>query len=117
MARQPPASVDLPRLLQLLQAGDLDRAIDAGLMACDPALAGDAQTGADIAAAQRRLAQAWAARERYRARAARLAQRATEREARRAAAAAPVPGRPSALPPAAAQALARAKARAATRKP
>jgi hypothetical protein len=53
---------------------------------------------------------AWAARERYRARAVRLARREAERDARRTPA--PAPDVKPALPAAAAAILARAKARA-----
>jgi hypothetical protein len=100
-----------------LMAGDLDAAIDTGLMAFQPcACAGDA--GAVVLQAQQRLRTAWDARERYRQRQARLARRAAEREARRlkvsdvadnAQAARP------ALPTGAAAILARAKAKAAER--
>ena len=62
--------------------------------------------------AQRKLLIAWAARDRYRGRKARLAKRAAERDARRAA---PAVEKKSALPPAAAAILARAKAKAAER--
>ncbi|HEY5970873.1 MAG TPA: hypothetical protein VIT22_02690 [Pseudoxanthomonas sp.] len=99
-------------LLRQLRDDDVDAAIEAGLMqyvpcpACDPALT------AQLIEAQQRLSKAWAARERYRARNARLAHRAAEREAKRASAA---PERKSALPPAAATILARAKAKAAER--
>lgn len=99
-------------LLALLRDDDLDGAIEAGLMAFDgfDALAQD--ECAVIASAQQRLRDAWAARDRYRAREARLARRVAERQAKRA----PPPddsGKPPALPPAAAAALARAKAKAA----
>jgi len=98
-------------------AGDLDAAIEAGLMAFQPcACAGNA--GTTVVQAQQRLRTAWAARERFRQRQARLACRAAEREARRlkvgdvadnAQAARP------ALPTGAAAILARAKAKAAER--
>lgn len=119
-----PASPSPAAPLQLLRwvlDDDLDAAIDGGLMdyagddaddRLDPA---HPQLRAQLLAAQRRLREAWAARDRYRARSARLARRAAVREARRAppavAAAAP------ALPPAAAAILARAKAKAAARGP
>lgn len=126
MTRTPDASADQAsrrqRLLELLQAAAIDDAIDDGLMeyACDPAEPRDAP----LAAMQAQLRDAWAARERYRARAARLARIERERQARRLgrtpavaasaadpATAAPPPPSP-ALPPAVAAALARAKARA-----
>ncbi|WMJ68543.1 hypothetical protein [Stenotrophomonas sp. 24(2023)] len=105
-------------LLARVQADDLDGALQAGLMeyrASDdarPALS-SAQVQC-LLQAQLQLQRAWQARERYRARAVRLARREAERDARRA----PAPvrgGPPAALPPAAAAILARAKARAAGR--
>lgn len=100
------------RLLVLLRDDDLDATIEAGLMAFDgfDALAPDER--ATIASAQQCLRDAWAARDRFRAREARLARRAAERQAKRA----PLrddSGKPPPLPPAAAAALARAKAKAA----
>lgn len=100
------------RLLHFLQEDDVDAAIEAGLMRylpcpdCDPALA------TKLIDAQQALSRAWAARDRYLARNARLARRTAEREARRAPV---IAERKSALPPAAAAILARAKARAAER--
>lgn len=139
MTRTPHASAsdDTLRasLLALLRAGDLDAALEAGLMAYPVSATAD---DAPIRAAQERLRTAWDARERHRARDARLARQAAERAARRAAArpdgapsTAATPalaanaaageragspgGTPAApaLPPAAAAALARARARAA----
>lgn len=101
------------RLVALLREGDIDAAIEAGLMAfvddgrCDL----DAATRELLADAQRRLRIAWGARERHRARAARLARRQAERDARRAKPPAQVAAKP-ALPAAAAAALARARTRA-----
>uniref|UniRef100_UPI003EC13B29 hypothetical protein n=1 Tax=Xanthomonas cucurbitae TaxID=56453 RepID=UPI003EC13B29 len=78
------------QLFDCVQADDLDRALTLGLMeyrpeppddACDPAAM---QRVAAVLAAQQRLRDAWAARERYRARAVRLQRRAAERDARRA---------------------------------
>jgi hypothetical protein len=100
------------RLLQLLQEDDVDAAIEAGFIhyvpcpACDPALA------AELIETQQKLSMAWAARDRYLARNARLARRAAERDARLGPA---IPEKKSPLPPAAAAILARAKARAAER--
>jgi len=103
-------------LLHLVQCGDLDAAIDAGLMAwsvhTDDGL--DEAERALLAAARERLQTAWAARERFRARQARLQRRERERLERRAAstpAQAASPAAP-ALPAAAAAILARARARA-----
>jgi hypothetical protein len=106
-----PASIDGGRLCALLRAYELDAALDAGLMDFidDPVL--DPADRALILAAQRQLRAAWDARERYRARQARLARRDAARPARRNATAA-LPASQPALPPAAAAALARAKARA-----
>ena len=95
---------------------DLDSAIESGLLGtihCDTC-APDCQAGLRAARSQR--LNALAARERHRARAARLQSRAQERAARRSPA--PTTARPEARPPlpsAAAAALARAKAKAAER--
>ncbi|MFC3656953.1 hypothetical protein FZ025_01120 [Xanthomonas hyacinthi] len=110
------------QLLRWVLDDDLDAAIDGGLMnyvgATDDDLLDPAhpQLRARLLAAQRRLREAWDARERYRARSARLARRAAAREARRAPPAAAAVAVP-ALPPAAAAILARAKAKAAARGP
>lgn len=103
------------RLEALLRGDDVDAAIEAGLMdfiPCPECTGRDADAHASIAAAQQRLRDAWAARDRHRARSARLQRRAAERAARRAVPATSDPKKP-ALPPAAAAALARAKAKAA----
>jgi len=110
------------RLLALLDAGDVDAALQAGLMEY---AAGDGAEDDVLRSAQEQLRIAWAARERHRARAGRLERQAGERAARRAAASAGTTGTPAAgsgratantpaagLPPAAAAALARARARA-----
>lgn len=116
MARSPDPAV----LLQLVLADDLDAAVQAGLMEY---AAGDADGGRvpghpdlpqRLLQAQHQLRRAWAARERYRARAVRLARRDAERDARRAPP--PAPDQKPALPSAAAAILARAKARAAAPK-
>ncbi|MCC4605324.1 hypothetical protein HG421_06295 [Xanthomonas campestris pv. badrii] len=107
------------QLFDCVQADDLDRALALGLMDYQPTSQQDGAdaTPADVVAAllaaQQRLRTAWAARERYRARAARLQRRAAEREARRAPAPAPSQAAAPALPPLAAAILARAKAKAA----
>ena len=100
------------RIAEYLQADDVDAAIDAGLMDFAPCLGCDGVLTTQLIDAQRKLLIAWAARDRYRARNARLAKRAAERDARRAA---PAAEKKSALPPAAAAILARAKAKAAER--
>ena len=99
-------AADGAQLAAWLRADEIDRALDAGLMDFpgDPAL--DPASLQLIEATRRRLRETWQARERYRAREARLARRRAEREARR-----PAPALPTGLPPAAAAALARAKAR------
>ena len=107
-----------------LRIDDIDTAIAAGLLDATAACPGcSADCTAMIEAARSERLAALAARERYRAREARLQRRAQERAARRATPmAAPdtstgsAAAKPS-LPPAAAAALARAKARAAVRKP
>ena len=63
-----------------LVAGDVDGAIDAGLMAFQPCACADDRV-AVVVRAQERLRTAWAARERYRQREARLVRRAAERDA------------------------------------
>ena len=112
----------LRAMADALALGDLDRAMALGLLDARPE---DDAGGCDacgaranilIAARDERL-RALAARERYRARQARIAARAAARARRREAA---VPLRTVAapsLPPAAAAALARAKARVAAKRP
>ena len=99
-------------LSRLLATDDIDAAIEAGLMRFAPCPACDPIVVARVAAEQQRLTTAWAARDRYLARKARLARRTEERDARRTAS---LPERKSALPAAAAAILARAKAKAAER--
>ncbi|MFT4246729.1 MAG: hypothetical protein QM581_01660, partial [Pseudomonas sp.] len=104
MHRKPDATgavAPLPlQLLHCLLANDPDRAIALGLMAYVPSPGDDAldpdhpDLPRQLLQAQARLRTAWAARERYRARNARLARRNTEREARRALP--PPPDRPAA---------------------
>ncbi len=115
MAAPPPVAVDVGRLLNLLRDDDLDGAIDAGLMACDPDGIGDELDRSLLVESQDKLRTAWAARKRYQARNERLARQEAERQARRAAASCNRAAA-SALPPAAAAALARAMAKA-SRKP
>jgi len=120
--------IDLTTLLHLLRTGDVDAAIDAGLMQLPPA-ALDAVDGAEgilLAQTRQRLMTAWAARERFRARQARLQRRQCGCQSRRAAVAAsgsadveagnaPASSVRPVLPPAAMAALARARSRAAGR--
>ncbi|KAB7765303.1 hypothetical protein CKY51_15625 [Xanthomonas maliensis] len=112
---------DTPLPLQLLArvlADDLDGALALGLMEYRPTPDDDRLTAsqpslsAQLLAAQQRLHAAWAARDRYRARAARLQRRAAERDARRLPSATARATDTPALPPLALAALARAKAKA-----
>ncbi|SBV35332.1 conserved hypothetical protein [uncultured Stenotrophomonas sp.] len=100
------------QLLQYVLDGNIDAALDAGLMDYVPQ-PGDAALDPRLPQllqdTRQRLLDAWAARERHRARTARLARRAAEREARRAPP--PAVNAKPALPPAAAAILARAKAK------
>ena len=98
--------------MEYLRSDDVDAAIEAGLMAFVPCPACTPVLTAQLIAAQQKLLAAWAARDRYLARTARLARRAVDRDARRAV---PVAEKKSTLPPAAAEILARAKAKAAER--
>jgi hypothetical protein len=100
------------RLLHLLQEDDVDAAIEAGLMRYVPCPACGPEIATKLIDAQQALSTAWAARDRYLARKARLTRRAAERDAKRAPA---IPERKNPLPPAAAAILARAKAKAAER--
>jgi hypothetical protein len=101
-----------------LADGDLDRAIDLGLLTAQPcAFCKPTCTEALVASRDARLV-ALAARDRYRARQQRLERRASMRDASRPMPTRPVEDTPTtaaapALPPAVAAALARAKARAA----
>ena len=107
-----PAPVSPRQLLDFVLADDIDAALDAGLMDYLPQPGDDAlepNLPQLLQDAQQRLRDAWAARERHRARTVRRTRRAAEREARRA----PPPAvnvKPP-LPPAAAAILARAKAK------
>ena len=110
-------------LVDALAVDDFDRAIALGLLDARPedmpAGCADCTANANLVIAARdRCLRALAARDRYRARTARLAERAVAR-ARKRADAAPQQASPAAppLPPAAAAALARAKARAAAGSP
>ena len=91
---------------------DLDRAMTLGLLEPIACSACTDDCSERLREAREARMRALAARERHRARQARLERRAAERAARRAPPAATPTGTP-ALPPAAAAALARAKARAA----
>lgn len=106
------AGPDPHRLATLLRDDDVDAALEAGLMAfVDDGRHGlDAGTRELLAGAQRRLRIAWDARERHRAREARLARRQAERDARRTKPPMQAASKP-ALPAAAAAALARARAK------
>ena len=105
---------DAHALLALLALDDLDAALAQGLLDAHACPACDAACNARLLAAREQRRIALAARDRYRARGARLARRKAEREAARAPAASPVAKAP-ALPPSAADVLARALAKAAGR--
>jgi len=111
MTEQTLVTADARTLLYLLRQGNLDAAIEAGLMGWSGQDDLDAAECALLDAACARLRAAWAARERFRARQARLQRRERERLERRAASAPTSPSAP-ALPAAAAAMLARARARA-----
>lgn len=104
------------QLFARVQADDLDGALQAGLMdyvartGDEQLVPGHPELPQLLHQAQQQLQNAWAARERYRTRAVRLARREAERDARRTPATAP--DMKPALPAAAAAILARAKARA-----
>jgi hypothetical protein len=102
-------------VVDALQADDLDAALSRGLLEAAPCPACDTTCKARLIEARDARRIALAARDRYRARGARLQRRKGEREAARspppAVAAAPAP----ALPTAAADALARALAKAGER--
>jgi len=95
-----------------LAEGDLDRAMELGLVDMAPCAGCDAACTAMVLTARDARRTALAARDRYRARGLRLQRRAAEHAARRM----PKPDAPGkaapALPPAAADALARALAKA-----
>ena len=98
-------------ILAAMREDDTDAAIERGLLDAVPCPDCNADCASQLIAARDARLRALAARERFRAREARLARRAAERDAARATAA----RQPAALPPAAAAALARAKAKAAGR--
>ncbi len=112
----------LRAIADALAADDLDRAMTLGLLDAHPQ---DTAGCCDACVARMRMVvaerderlRALAARERYRARQARLAERAAARARKREAAAPQASSVAPALPPAAAAALARAKARVAAKRP
>jgi hypothetical protein len=102
-------------LVAALQADDIDQALALGLLDGAVACAACSEAcRALIHAARVERQRALAARDRYRARTARLERRQRERAERRKPVA--IASKASALPPAAAAALARARARAAGHK-
>lgn len=101
-----PGAVQARHILALLRQDAVDAAIEAGLPAFAPLPGLAAEENDALLAARDRLLSAWAARGRYRARAARL-QRIEQDRARADNA--------RTLPPAAAAALERARARALAR--
>lgn len=110
-----PLGADVHRVMAALLEDDLDGAMQAGLLT-DDVCAGCTPACAAMLLERRALRRAaLAARERFRARQARLARRRQERVARRTTAPAGGTAATPALPAAAAAALARAKAKAAGR--
>jgi hypothetical protein len=114
------ASATIHRVVAALREGDVDAALESGLLEAPPCPTCSANCTATWQSVRDARLVALAARERFRAREARLARRQQERDARRAGtrpspaeANATAPAAAPALPPAAAAALARAKARAA----
>ena len=103
-------------VLAALRADDLDAALTLGLLDTQSCPACDAACTATQFAARDARRVALAARDRYRAREARLARRKAARDAARAVTPLPAAKAP-ALPTAAADVLARALAKAAARKP
>ena len=104
-------------VIAALDAGDIDAALESGLMELARAdcldrmeISSDDRERILVVVAKLRFA--WDARERYRAREHRLAERARKREARRAQTSPDVSLSTPALPAAAANALAKALARA-----
>ena len=110
-----PRGAAVHRIVDALALDDVDSAIGAGLLAiegcshCSPEC-----TTALLAARDSRRA-ALAARERFRAREARLLRRQQERMAKRASSTSAAPSSTGSLPPAAAEALQRALGKAAGR--
>ena len=105
-------------LFDSVTTDDLDRAISLGLLSFEPPANGCDHCAARIAvlvAARDARLRALAARERYRARQARLAERAEARARKRAGAAPEASVDVTSLPSGAAAVLARAKARAAAK--
>ena len=100
-------------VMAALVLGDIDCALDAGLLVCAACSGCSDDCRRRFSQARDERERALAARDRFRAREARLARRRLERERQRAAAHA---ASPAALPAAAAAALARARERA-MRKP
>lgn len=107
----------LHAIASALADDDLDRAIETGLLEAAPCAGCAGACNARVMTARDARLGALAARERYRARQARLQRRVEERAAARITAApAATPEATPTLPSAAAAALARAKARAAERR-
>jgi Na+-translocating ferredoxin:NAD+ oxidoreductase RnfC subunit len=104
-------------LLAMLAADDLDAALAHGLLDARPCAACATACTARLLAARDARRVALAARERHRARGARLARRKAERDAARVPPPSTATMQTPALPSAAAEALARALAKAAARKP
>jgi len=104
-------------LLAALRADDLDAALALGLLDAQPCPACDAACNALLFEARDARRFALAARDRYRAREARMARRKAERDAARLPPPSAAVTQAPTLPSAAADVLARALAKAAARRP
>jgi len=111
---------DVHGVVAALADDDLDGALQAGLLTCQPCVSCTPDCTAALLVARDARGDVLAARERFRSREARLARRQQERAARRATPAMPSNAAPGAstpsLPADAAAALARAQAKAAGRR-
>jgi len=110
-----PRGADVHRMVAALATDDVDGAMDAGLLATDGCNGCSSECAMSLAAAREGRRAALAARDRFRAREARLLRRQRERLAKRAPASTASSAAASSLPPAAAAALQRALGRAAGR--
>ena len=108
-----PRGADAHAIVAALADDDLDRAMTLGLLEQVPCMACTTACTLRLQQARDARLRALAARDRYRARNARLQRRAAESVARRIAPSTMTDALAPALPPAAAAALARAKAKAA----
>jgi hypothetical protein len=112
-----PRGSEIHRVVDALALDDVDAAIEAGLLAIDGCASCSPGCTMTLLAARDSRRAALAARERFRAREARLLRRQQERTAKRAHPAGAAPSSTAPLPPAAAEALRRALGKAAGRGP